>query len=143
MKGRWTRGKRSGDERIWRASVLARYWLLQLLGTLVLVLILFLFRRQFDIPLWIVVVVVIVWVIKDAVLYPLLWRSYDPGYPSAHTMIGARGEAVERIDPAGFARVRGELWRAELAAGARPIEAGEPVHVEAHRALTLIVRPGE
>lgn len=126
---------------LWKRSVLARYWLLQLPGTLLVVLILLLLAGPFAIPAWMIGAIVALWVVKDALLYPLLWRSYDPGFPSGHTMIGRRGVAAERIDPAGYALVRGERWRAELAGGARPIERGEPVLVETTRGLTLIVRP--
>jgi membrane protein implicated in regulation of membrane protease activity len=139
MKRRSTDHTKDARKRIWKPSVLARYWLLQLPGILILVLIVLLLRGLFPIPLWMVVGIVAVWVAKDALLYLWLWRSYDPGFPSAHSMIGARGVAAERIDPTGYARVRGELWRVELVSGTPPIEKGEQVLVQTTRDLTLLV----
>jgi hypothetical protein len=52
-----------------------------------------------------------------------------------------QGGAVERIDPRGFVRSSGELWRAEIAHGARPIEKGETVKVTARHRFTLLVEP--
>lgn len=131
---------RSPEKRLWKPSVLARYWLVQLPGVALLGLVLYVLDRLFSIPTSIIAVVLAIWVAKDAALYPLLWRSYDAGYPSAHSMDGAHGVAAARIDPTGHARVRGELWRAELASGAEPIDAGEPLTVEATRDFTLLVR---
>jgi membrane protein implicated in regulation of membrane protease activity len=86
---------------------------------------------------------VAIWVAKDAILYPFVWRAYDPSDPAAlpYRMEGARAIAVDRIDPSGLVRVSGELWRAELSRGAREIEEGETVHVNARRGLTLLVEP--
>jgi membrane protein implicated in regulation of membrane protease activity len=96
-------------------------------------------------PQWIVWTIVAVWVAKDAILYPLVWRSYDPGYPTAlpYPMEGAKGVAVDRIDPSGLVRIGGELWCAELSREARRIEEGETVRVKARHGLTLLVEPEE
>lgn len=124
---------------LWRRDVLLRYWAVQVPGTLLLLLVLFVLHGALGLSLTTLWIVVGLWVLKDAALYPLLWRSFDPGHRAAHSMLGARGEAVERIDPEGYVRVRGERWRGELAVGAAPIEPGEAVRVEATGDLTLIV----
>ena len=119
-----------------------RYWILQLPATALIIVILLLLRNRLDIPEWAIWSIVSIWVAKDALLYPLVWRSYDAGYPvTAHSMEGAHGVATERIDPTGYVRVRGELWRAELMNGALPIDKGERVLVEMRRDFTLLVRP--
>ena len=80
------------------------------------------------------------WVAKDAALYPFVWRSYDPGYPATmHSLDGEHGVATERLDRSGYVRVCGELWRAELDRGARPVDKDEPVQVQATGGHTLIV----
>ena len=83
------------------------------------------------------------WVAKDAILYPFLWRAYYPSDPAAlpYPMEGAKGVAIEPIDPSGVVRIWGELWRAELTPGARRIEEGETVQVNARHGLTLLVAP--
>lgn len=124
--------------------MLLRYWLLQLPGTVLLIVILCLLRDRLELPAWVLWSIVAIWVGKDVLLYPLVWRSYDAAYPvTAHSMEGEHGVATERIDPTGYVRVRGELWRAELMNGVPPIDKGERVLVETMRDLTLLVRPGD
>ena len=80
---------------------------------------------------------------KDAILYPFVWRSYNPSDPAAlpYAMQNAKGVAIEPINPSGLVRIWGELWRAELSRGARRIEKGETVRVNARHGLTLLVEP--
>jgi membrane-bound serine protease (ClpP class) len=56
----------------------------------------------------------------------------------AEGLIGADAEVIERCDPEGRVRLRGEIWRARCPAGA---EVGERVAVTAVEGLTLEVRP--
>ncbi len=128
------------ERRMWSARVLGKYWALQIPGTLLLVVILHLLQDHLGLSTWLLWSIVGFWVIKDVVLYPVVWRSYDPGYPATqHSLDGARGIATEPLNPSGYVRVRGELWRAELARDARPIKKHEAVQVRAVRGLTLIV----
>jgi membrane protein implicated in regulation of membrane protease activity len=129
--------------RKWTRAVLTRYWAIQLPSTALAVAILLLFQSHLAWPQWIVWTLVALWVAKDAVLYPFVWRAYDPDPADAlpYPIEGARGTAIERIAPSGQVRVWGELWRAELAQGARGIEQGETVKVDGRRGLTLLVHP--
>ena len=134
--------RQNPNRRIWNARVLLRYWLLQLPATVLLILVLVLLKDRLQLPSWAVWSIVAIWVIKDALLYPLVWRSYDVAYPvTAHSMEGEHGVATERIDPTGYVRVRGELWRAELVNGVPPIDKDERVLVETRRDFILLVRP--
>lgn len=130
------------NKKKWSSRILFRYWLLQLPALALLVLILIFSQRWVDLPAWFFWGALAIWVLKDAVLYPFVWRAYDWG-PSADTnsMLGGRGTAKERLAPAGYVQVRGELWTAELAEGCKPVEEGEPVLVQEVRGLMLIVRP--
>jgi membrane protein implicated in regulation of membrane protease activity len=128
------------EKRMWSAQVLGKYWLLQLPEIALLVVVLLLMHDWLEFPAWLTWSLVGLWVAKDAAQYPFVWRSYDPGYPATlHSLDGTHGVATERLDPSGYVRVRGELWRAELALEARPVDKGEPVRVDATRGLTLIV----
>jgi membrane-bound ClpP family serine protease len=130
----------AAEGRMWSASVLGKYWALQLPEAALVVVILLLLQEWLELPAWLTWSLVGLWVAKDAAIYPFVWRSFDPGYPATlHSLDGERGVATERLDPAGYIRVRGELWRAELAHGARPVEKDEPVQVESTRGLTVIV----
>ncbi len=56
------------------------------------------------------------------------------------TLPGAHGVARTAIQPTGQVHVQGELWTAELAEGAEPIQPGEKVEVVRVDGLRLIVR---
>lgn len=62
-------------------------------------------------------VVLALWVLKDIVLYRWVWRAYaylDPDPLS--DFVGMEVTAVGLLDPEGFVRVHGELWKARLVA---------------------------
>jgi membrane protein implicated in regulation of membrane protease activity len=122
---------------MWSGPVLAKYWTMQLPATVIVIVVLL----AVGWPHWIVWTVLTAWVAKDAIFYPLVWRSYDPGYPMAlpYRMEGANGVAVNRIEQSGTVRVWGELWQAELSRQERPIEEGEEVRVKSRHGLTLVV----
>ena len=125
------------------ARILLRYTLFQLPGLALLILILILVQQWMDLPAWIFWGSIVVWVAKDAILYPFVWRAYDRDLPQgANSMVGVRGIAKDRLAPSGYIHVRGELWKAEVMEGNPPIEKGEDVRVRGVRGLTLIVQPG-
>lgn len=61
-------------------------------------------------------------------------REYDADY-----LIGERGTARTRLDPAGRVFADGAIWRAVTVDGA-PVEAGDPVVIVGRERLTLRVR---
>ena len=130
------------NERKWSTRVLVKYTMLQLPGLAVLVIVMLFVLRWFELPLWLLWCSVFVWVAKDVILYPFVWRAYDqPREEDADAMIGACCVAKERMALSGYVLVRGELWKAELTAGSRLVEKGERVRVRETRGLTLIVKP--
>jgi membrane-bound ClpP family serine protease len=81
-------------------------------------------------------------VVKDIILYPLVWSAYDPEDPQKrHPMIGLQGITYECLNTSGYIRIRGELWHAKLADGISHIKKGENVQVCGIDGLTLLVRP--
>jgi membrane protein implicated in regulation of membrane protease activity len=130
---------------MWSGVVLAKYWALQLPATALVIVVLFGVVDHLAWPRWVVWTTVVLWVAKDAILYPFVWRSYNPSDPAAlpYPVKNAKGVAIVRIDPSGLVRIWGEIWRAELSRGARRIEKGETVRVNARDGLTLLVEPEE
>jgi membrane-bound ClpP family serine protease len=125
----------------WSARVVVRYALLQVPALILLVFFLFLVRQWADIPVWLIWGIVGFWLAKDAVLFPLTWRSYDQNPArDANAMVGLRGIAQDRLAPSGYVQIRGELWQAELMAGDKPIEKEEAIRVQGTRGLTLLVQ---
>lgn len=123
--------------------MVGKYTLFQIPGLLLLAAALAVFDHWLAIPVWVWFVVLGGWVLKDALIFPFVWRSFDDaqrGY--AYSPVGLIGVALEPLEPTGRIRVRGERWRAELADGVGPIPAGASVRVAAIRGLVLLVEPG-
>jgi len=132
------------NERRWSARVVVRYTVLQVPALVLLVLILTLVRRWAGIPAWFVWGLVGLWVVKDVIMFPFVWRAYDTDRTrTANSMVGSRGIAKDRLAPSGHIRVRGELWQAEVMGGSPPIERGQRVWVRGISGLKLLVQPDE
>jgi membrane-bound ClpP family serine protease len=82
------------------------------------------------------------WIAKYVFVFGFVWRAYDkPRSGDMTFLIGTQGIAEERLDPSGYIRVHGELWRAEMAGKTMVIEKGQPVLIERVYGLTLFVKP--
>lgn len=81
------------------------------------------------------------WVAKDFALYPLVRRSYGARPPvGSDGLIGLTAIAHATLDPGGYVRVRGELWRAEVPRDQAPVAPGTSLRVTAAGGMTLYVR---
>ena len=88
--------------------------------------------------------IVLLWLVKDAALFPLTWKSYLAGGASpAAGLVGRVATARERIESRGYVLVGGELWRAELTGGCPPVEEGGGVRIVAVSGLTLLVEAAD
>ncbi len=124
------------------APIYLRYVLLNLPELAVVVLILIIIQHWVVLPALLFWSIIGLWIVKDALLFPFVWRAYDwnRSEPSG-SMIGAQGLAKQRLAPSGYVRIRGELWRAERLGEGPPIEAGQTVRVEKIKGLTVFVVP--
>lgn len=111
------------------AGTLRRYLLLQAPGWLLAGAGLALAMRWWDLPLPWALAGMAAWLAKDALLYPIVRRAYEPDGRAPHGPIGEHGVADTAIDDEGWVRVGPERWRARRAAGTAAIAAGEPVRV--------------
>jgi membrane protein implicated in regulation of membrane protease activity len=126
----------------WSARVVLRYGLLQVPFTALVVAVLILVRKWIDLPIWFICGLVAFLVIKDIVMFPLVWRAYDPDSPAmTNTMEGARGIAINDLHPSGYVEIGAERWQAEVIEGGPPIRRGQRVRVHGIRGLTLLVQP--
>jgi len=131
-------------KRRWSTQALVKYTLLQLPIIVLLTTVLLVIRQWVDLPLWLIVGIIALWAVKDIAMFPVVWRAYDQSRPGDATFIvGMQGIAKDRLAPSGYIRIRGELWRAEVMEGGKPIERGKRVLVMGIEGLTLLVRPEE
>ena len=95
-------------------------------------------------PLWTGGVLLCLAVVKDFVLYPFVRSAYESDAKTgAERLVGVGGKVQRAINPRGYVRVNGELWRAETELIDQPLPSGSPVTVRSFRGLTLIVVPEE
>jgi membrane protein implicated in regulation of membrane protease activity len=119
-----------------------RYILLNIPEFAAMILILVVIQYWVVIPVWLLWSIIGFWIVKDAILFPFIWRAYDwDRAGKSRSMIGERGVAKEKLIPAGYVKIRGELWRAEKIGAGPPIEEGQPVRVKKMEGLTLFVVP--
>jgi len=124
----------------WSGRSLLKYILIQLPAIAALVCVLMLVKQWVEIPSWLMWGLIMLWIVKDAILYPFVWRAYDWGSQEEKApMIGLRGISKDRLDPSGYIFVRGELWKAKVIEEGPEIEKGENVIIQGVRGLTLFV----
>jgi len=126
----------------WSGKVIMRYILFQIPGLILFILILILIRRWVDLPAWYLWGFVALWLVKDAILFPFVWRAYDRDrLRELQSLVGTEGIVEERLAPLGYVQVRGELWKAELIEKETTVEKGQKVLVRGAHGLTLTVQP--
>lgn len=119
-----------------------RYVLINLPGAVALVVVLVLVQNYFGIPTWLLVLIAGLWVMKEIVVFPFVWKSYDPDRPGiSGVLAGADGIVLEPLAPRGRVRVRGESWKAECVAPGDRLDRGERVRVLRREGLILLVEP--
>ena len=122
------------------SRVYIRYGLLTIPGTVVLILVLIIVQNWVPIPFWLRITLIVLWIAKEVILFPFIWRAYDHAQPEVfHPMIGLRGITKERLAPTGYILVQGERWKAEKIPGEHPIEKNKWVRVKKIEGLKLFV----
>lgn len=85
-------------------------------------------------------IVLLIWIIKDILMFPFIWRSYDTSSDNkVHGLKGKKGTVTRRLDPEGYVRIGGELWRAVLDDNGIA-EKGESVVVISRTGVTVKVK---
>lgn len=136
-------GTREGEQtQRSRLPVLAKYLLLEVPGWVFAAIVLALLVHYWDLESRTALLLFGLWVLKDFALYPVLRIAYEDG-PTDGTasLIGAEGIVKQSLDPEGWIRIGSELWRAEVAPGAAPVESGAKVRIVEVRGLVLRVEP--
>jgi len=121
-------------------STLARYWLLQIPGWVLLILVLTFAHESFHLPVWVGGLIVLLWVVKDAILYPFMRVAYETTSKTGiERLVGLVGVAKQDLEPEGYVLVNGELWRAVAEPPDDPVPKGTHVRVTAAEGMRLTV----
>ena len=133
-----------GVDSVAMSRVLAKYLLFQVPGWVGAVALLWALVRWWELDPRLAVLLFGLWLVKDAVLFPVLRIGYEtPEAGAAAGLVGESGVAKDDLKPdrEGWVQVGAELWRARLDGGGTVVEIpqGARVRVMALRDHTLIV----
>jgi membrane protein implicated in regulation of membrane protease activity len=120
-----------------------RYVGLQVPGLLVVLTLVLAAWEWLVVPFWMTWAVPLGWLVKDALMFPFVWRAYEPDDRSAPGgLTGSTARVEQALAPVGWVRRGPELWRAQLV-GAAGAEAGPGTEVRVLRVegLVLFVEP--
>ena len=120
-------------------QIVIKYFLLQIPGLAVVTILVIALEKIFALPGSIKFIVIPLWIVKDLVMFPFVWRSYGPSDEILSTLVGKRGKVQKRLAPEGLVRLDNELWKAVVANEEETVEAGEFVIVEKVTGLVLTV----
>jgi membrane protein implicated in regulation of membrane protease activity len=118
----------------------SKYLLFQIPQWFLLALFLWLLVDRTAIPRWATEAFFAIWVVKDLAIFPWVRRGYEnDARTGAERLIGGKAVAQERLDPEGYVKINGELWKARAYPANRPIDPDSLVTVRAADGLTLTV----
>lgn len=91
------------------------------------------------IGIWTASSVVVIWILKDAILYPFVKSAYEGGEHGVRAMVGLTGEVLFPLNPEGKIRVKGEVWKAR-SENLDEIQSGASVIIVGSEGRTLLVK---
>ncbi len=127
-------------EALLNSKIVIKYALIHMTELALIAVALFVLGDLVGLPVWLSVTVLVLLAIKDIALFPKVWRSYgfDDNSP-LRALIGAEATLVQSLDPVGYVRVRGELWKAEFRGGGHSARRGDRARVVDVKGMTLVV----
>jgi membrane protein implicated in regulation of membrane protease activity len=91
----------------------AKFLLFEIPQWFLLALILWILVETTDIPVWTVQGFFVIWVLKDIALFPLVRNAYEnDAKTGTEQLIGVKATTQDRLDPEGFVKIQGVLWKA-------------------------------
>jgi membrane protein implicated in regulation of membrane protease activity len=121
-------------------KVILKYTLLNLAELGLIVVALILVGHFIDIPTWLTITVLALWILKDVAIFPKVWMAYafDEHRPMKQ-LIGLEATVMDSLNPVGYVKVNGELWKAEIRDPRHPARKGDRTRVVDIKGMILIV----
>ncbi|MBN2038813.1 MAG: NfeD family protein [Spirochaetes bacterium] len=99
-------------------------------------------KKIITFPVWIAYIIIFLWILKDIIIFPRVWQSYDSRKVNyKEYLIGVKGVAVDDLNPEGYVKIKGELWKAEIADSEAHVKKGEEIRVLKVENMKLFVSP--
>ena len=121
-------------------KILIKYILLEIPDLAILLILLSVLSKFFNISTCLMITIIFIWIAKDIILFPKVWKAYDSNNPSPiEQLIGMEGIVMHPPNPVGYIKVKGELWKAEIRNHKYPVSKGDEIKVCAVKGTTLII----
>ena len=121
-------------------KIFFRYLLFQIPEWFVLALFLWLLVDRTAISPWSGKAFFAFWIIKDLVIFPWVHRAYArDAKTGTDQLIGVTGVTQEQLNPEGYVKIQGELWKARADPPNKTIDPETVVKVRRAAGMTLIV----
>ena len=122
------------------SKVILKYALIHLVELALIVVAVIVVRHFISIPTWLTITILVLWILKDIAIFFKVWRSYAV-YDSnpMRELIGLEATVMDGLNPVGYVRVKGELWKAEIRNPMYPAKRGDKTRVVDNKGMTLIV----
>jgi membrane protein implicated in regulation of membrane protease activity len=122
------------------SRVIIKYASFHLAELALLVLALIVLKQFISISTWLTITILVVWILKDIVIFTKVWRAYEFGDNNPlNELIGLEATVIVGLNPVGYVRARGELWKAEVRNPLYPAKKGDRTRVIDIKGMTLIV----
>lgn len=125
-----------------RKRTLGKYILLQLPGLIIITVVLTILKNNFGLTTNITIIILAAWILKDIVLFPFVWRSYDSG-STRDPIVGREGAVLQGLNPEGTVKIGMETWTAEAEDSCEIIPPGAEVTVTGKNGHILTVKRKE
>ncbi len=116
-----------------------RYFLFQIPSLTIVSIISYFVYLYFELPVWIAALMVVLWIVKDIIMFPFVWKSYSLESEHNSKLVGKTGITLTDLDPKGSVRVNGEIWRA-INMEKQKIAKGKQILVKAINGMELQVK---
>ncbi|MDD5475719.1 MAG: NfeD family protein [Syntrophales bacterium] len=116
-----------------------RYTLVQVPGLALVLVGVFFLLHYTDWSPWLIWTGFALWVVKDVLLFFLLWPSYHSSARDADPLIGQVGQVVKPCDPRGTVEIHGTLWWAVAEETDAVLPPGTRIRVIRRSGMTLFV----
>ncbi len=132
-------GKKNIKKKVPSGAII-KYILLQIPALVLLTIGMYIIKKLVDIPLWLFWTVITIWALKDLLMFPKVWRAYDSAnLTQVDRLIGKNAVVVNVLNPAGYVRIDGELWKAEVKESSAEVSKGKTVKIKSVEGMKLLV----
>lgn len=123
-----------------KSKAIIKYTIIHMVELVIAVFAMIFLSNLIGVSNWPTIIVIALLITKDLVVFPKVWIAYDVDDSTPMSkLIGLEATVMDSLDPVGYVRVVGELWKAEIKDPRSPAKRGDRARVIDTKGMTLIV----